>query len=441
MSPLALDVLGTSPSDEIERHGAGRFTAFVDLGELGLQGWVVGRSDRPSGITVRGGEGELIARAPLGARRPDIAEAFPGVAGAEASGFRVQLAPHGRGTCSLYVFAILGEDDSEYLLGSIETRVDTEGADGQAVGWTITALDRENAKVLAGRDGWLFLREDTNDVLGQHMGQVAFGKEDRDAWQRLLENRMATVERVGAVWECLVAPDKEAVYPEHLPGEIVPAERRPIHDFLKVAETVGAPVTYLLDDLVAAKSEAELYFKNDTHWNQRGAFVAYRVLAHKLAERGVEVDLLDEAEISWVELIKSGDLGEKCYPQPIRSRSIRALLADQRAVLRFDNEVRNHGRVIVFERPGDDDRPSCVVFGESFVDNLMLFLRETFGRLVFVHTSMLVEEIVRHEQPDVVLTVPVERFLMKVPDDRDGLARLAQTAEQKGGRLPWASAA
>jgi hypothetical protein len=104
----------------------------------------------------------------------------------------------------------------------------------------------------------------------------------------------------------------------------------------------------------------------------------------------------------------------------------------------YDNEVNNHGRVKIFERP-NPDAPTCVVFGESFAEALLIFLRESFRRLVFVHTSMFIDEIVEQERPDVVLSIPIERFLIRVPDDTDALMRLQATVRAKGGKLPWSA--
>jgi hypothetical protein len=247
---------------------------------------------------------------------------------------------------------------------------------------------------------------------------------------------MATVERMGVTWLFLVVPDKESVYPEHLPRRIRPSERRPIHDFMELARSVQAPAIYLLEDLRAAKAMGGLYSRTDTHWNDRGAYVAYRRLCSELVRRGVRVPAVDEATLRWSEQAAPGDLGRKWYPAPIHGSVVRAEFTERRGRLRFDNQVHNHGRVMIFEQD-ELVGPSCVVFGESFAEQMLSFLKETFRRLVFVHTSMLVEEVLEREAPDVVLSLPVERFLLRVPDDRDGLARLDATAREKGGRLPW----
>ena len=99
------------------------------------------------------------------------------------------------------------------------------------------------------------------------------------------------------------------------------------------------------------------------------------------------------------------------------------------------------GMVLIHEQPGRDDLPTCLLFGESFAPVLVNFLKESFGRVTFVHTSMLVADLVERLRPDVVLSLPTERFLISVPDDAEALRKLAETAAAKGGELPWPVAA
>ena len=145
-----------------------------------------------------------------------------------------------------------------------------------------------------------------------------------------------------------------------------------------------------------------------------------------MAERGIEVETLREDWLEWEEPPFRGDLdGKLPHAPPGTKAEARFVRSWGRRV--YDNEVRNHGRVMIHEQDRRK-RPSCVVFGESFAETLLYFLKEVFGRVVFAHTSMYVDEVVAAERPDVVLSLPIERFLIKVPDDREALARLAETA-------------
>jgi hypothetical protein len=402
---------------------------------------VIGHDCSVEEIEILAGE-ELIAQAPVNLDRPDVAKVHTDVPRAATSGFRVILEADDVGLGELVIQAVLA-DALRVRLGTVQVRVTLSlrasvvpwnflrliASRDRKVQWTVLSPPAEREKVLFGKDGWLFLRRDSNDVIGQQTGRVRLNRRKRRRWTQILRQRMALVERTGTVWQCLIIPDKEFLYPEYLPSNVVPVPRRPVHDILELAETINAPVGYALEDLKAAKNEAELFPKTDTHWNQRGSYTVYKSFCRSLRERGVDVPVLNESAITWLSASVPGGLGLKLYPQPV-SATIFAKLPDSKSRLVFDNRVHNHGRVIVFEQeqPGG---LSAVIFGESFVQNLLPFLKESFKRLVFVHTSMMVAGILEREHPDVVFSAPLERFLVQVPDDRNALVRLDKEASRK----------
>lgn len=416
--------------------------AYVDPHGLTLVGWVLGHAAGVAEVAIHASSGQVI-RAPVDVPRPDIVEAFGDVTNAARSGFRIELEPDDLGESELLVRAVLNPRD-EVLLGTARVSVSPRGRSkaflkalfgrprdrGRGpVTWTVLSPPAERHKVLRGLNQWLFLHRDPNDVIGQHMGRVRLDRRKRRAWADLLRKRCVTVERIGSVWLCAVIPDKNFVYPEYLPAEVVPSERRLLDEFLDLSNRVGAPTVYGLGDLQKAKEQGQLFSKIDTHWNHLGAYVAYLGICRALAGSGVAIRPVPETAIEWQSEVVPGDLGSKLYPQAT-GVTVRAGLATHEATQVFDNRVQNHGRVIVFEQDWPQG-PTCVVFGESFVQNLLLFLKESFRRLVFVHTSMLVSEVLEGERPDVVLTVPLERFLARVPDDYNALSELTQTVRKK----------
>jgi hypothetical protein len=401
-------------------------------GRLVIQGWAVGEAAVPLMVELSDQTDRKIGDVPIDQVRPDIAEAFPEVPGSSTSGFLVTLCPEGSGASRIHV-SVVFDDRSQSEMAVLGCRVD--GPDKGDLKWSVVSEDRENEKVMAGREGWLYLRRDSNDILSQHTGKLRFADEQLSGWRQVLAERMRESERFGAIWSCLVPPDKESVYPEYLPRKIVPVERRPIHEFLDVAVAAGAPVIYPIHRLQEEKPEFEVYPKVDTHWNFRGAFVGYRALCENLLAQGVDLEMLEEQEIRWVERPTEGDLGGKVRPSPIVGTTIVPIFDRSSGRLVADNEVVNHGRVVCFEqtRPG----LRCVVFGESFTPLMLPFLKETFQRLVFVHTSMFVREILEQERPDVIVSLPTERFLIRVPNDANAITELRATALRKGGELPW----
>jgi alginate O-acetyltransferase complex protein AlgJ len=435
-------VIEAGRSSAIDEHAKGDMRVYASPTGLTIVGWVLGRKERVTEVATRA-SGQLLVRAPVDVPRPDIVKAFGDEPGAERSGFRIDLQPETAGISTLVIHAVFSQD-TQVELGTARIRVFSgtrliplrKAAFSifgrrrrHPVRWAVLSPPAERQKVLPGTDGWLFLHRDPNDVIGQHVGRVRLKRKGRRGWASLLKSRIATLKSIGSVWLCAVIPDKNFVYPEYLPAEIEPARKRLVHEFLELARGLDAPILYGLEDLQAAKKDAPLFPKTDTHWSHRGAYVAYQSICRDLSCRGLPVIQVDEAAIQWKQDVTPGDLGSKLYPH-LTSVIVRAELRAHKSRNVFDNCVQNHGRVLIFER----DWPkglTCVLFGESFAQNLLLFLKESFRRLVFVHTSMLVSEILEVERPDVVLSTPLERFLLKVPDDRDALAQLGSQVSRK----------
>lgn len=99
----------------------GSFRVEPAASTLELVGWALGLDSPVARVEVVS-NGQVVGRATLGEERPDIAEAFPGVAGAGASGFHIALEPRGSGKSHLRVRAAL-EDGQAIPLGDL--RVET----------------------------------------------------------------------------------------------------------------------------------------------------------------------------------------------------------------------------------------------------------------------------------------------------------------------------
>jgi hypothetical protein len=423
-------------SAEIDTVGRGNLDALVDGRGLTVHGWALGTEREATAVEISA-EGKDLVRMPLAISRPDVVELVGDLPGAADSGFAATLRPlvPGRSRIALRVHF---DDGSTAALGEIELEAeqeDVETGEGDGQGWTYFQSPAELSKVRVGRDGWLFLRGDNNDSTGQHTGRVRYSETDREELARLLAGRVSAAAAAEAVWLTAIIPDKEILYCERLPADVAPVARRPVHDFLELAAASGADTLYLLEALREQKPGGDLYMRTDTHWNFYGAYIAYRAICRELGRLGLAVPVLEEAWIDWWEEAFEGDLGGK-LPHPTGGVRTMATLTRSWGRRVYDNAVRNHGRVMIHEQDRVK-RPSCLVFGESFGETLLYFLKESFGRVVFAHTSMFVAELIELERPEVILSLPIERFLIRVPDDADALVRLARTAGEKGAKLPW----
>jgi alginate O-acetyltransferase complex protein AlgJ len=431
----AVQQVEVEPNPGFSEHGRGAVRALVDHGDLTIDGWVLGDRSAPRSVEIVDEDSRKLADAVMGQPRPDVTAAFPEASGTANCGFRALLRPPRAGTGRVS-FRVVFEDGGRSELATLSCTAPGSASTDEEAGWAaVSDAERESEMVLHGSDGWLFLQRDRNDVLGQHTGSVKLGPDEQAQWRETLARRVEVSERLGIIWSCLVAPDKEAVYAEHLPAEIEPAERRPVHEFLEIAAEAGAPVAYALDWLKPAKAGPDLYAKTDTHWNYRGSYFAYRAFCDLLSRQGLDLEVVEEGRLRWRDEEYEGDLGKKVLPEPTPGVMTEVEVVEPQARLTFDSGVVNHGWVVRFEKASEGR--TCVLFGESFAYFLLPYLKETFDRLVLVHTSMFIPEIVEREKADIVLSLPLERFLIRPPSDEDAFAELRATVARKGASLPW----
>jgi alginate O-acetyltransferase complex protein AlgJ len=280
-----------------------------------------------------------------------------------------------------------------------------------------------------GRNGWLFLAGDSNDVLGQHTGRIRPGRVWELRWRLLFAYRKRLVRRIGATWIHCITPDKESVYAEELPPEIETVPRRPIHRLLDIAAKMGVRVLFPLEELRAARDQGMVYHQTDSHWTYLGAFIAYERICDELEAQGVPIERVPREAVVFTEISEEGDLGSKLDP-PVEGRSTEAALPGARASLVYDSGIHLTGRVGIWERDLPD-AATAVLFGTSYSTLSLLFLKETFRRIVFVHGNALDHKLIRRERPDVLITMPAERGVRFVPRDLFAHRRLRRIAARK----------
>jgi alginate O-acetyltransferase complex protein AlgJ len=295
-----------------------------------------------------------------------------------------------------------------------------------------------DGKVVRGKGGWLFLANDSNDVMSQHAGTRALSPDEIERWRALLEERTARLAE-GVPYLFLVAPDPHGVYQEMLPDGFEPAPERPVHKLLAHLGQTGSParVIYPLDELVAAKPKRLVYSPFDTHWTEFGALVAYSRLMKDVGAV-VPVRELDPAEIGFTTRMMPGELRYKLGFEDAVDH-LQAVF-DVQARLVEDNEVEWTGAHLTLEC-AEAPPTTCVLFGDSYSLALLRFLAESFRRLVFAHSPWLDYELVEREQPDIVISMLAERFLIHVPDDSlgptvDSLAAAKRAEGSIRPRLP-----
>ncbi|MDB5661604.1 MAG: glycosyl transferase [Cypionkella sp.] len=266
--------------------------------------------------------------------------------------------------------------------------------------------------VLEGKDGWLFLRSDSNKVLLQITGKMQVADGFEDSWRRQFQERSRLAREGGYRYFHSIVPNKECVYAQFLPDGIVLSSNRPVHQVLMAADGL-VPCLYHLDLLRDAARTQNVFSMGDTHWNHWGAFVTFN---QTMAEMGLPPIGPDEFQLIEHEI--DGDLSGK-----IGQRTSSPLItfinpAFQRV---YNNDVKHMGNLQIYENE-DKTLPKLVMFRDSFSSHQLEMFAARFSRAVFVWQPNIDYSIIAAEAPDIVIVQQIERFVVTVPDDENGLS-------------------
>ena len=290
---------------------------------------------------------------------------------------------------------------------------------------------RADGKVVRGKEGWLFLDNDSNEFMKQHRGELLFTDEQLAQWRALLEARIAWLKGRGVPYHFMVAPNPHSVYPDMLPFDVAPGTIRPVIQLIDYLKQTGseAKLLYPLDRLVEAR-DRPVFTQTNTHWTDLGAFLAYEALLDEIGDEA-PVRRLTSSDLWFHETVHTGDLGAKLDPSA-SSLHLYAMPAQPVGKMTSDNRVFLNGHRIEYECP-EAGASVCLVLGDSFAHAMLPFLCESFGRLVFAHITTLDQQLVTQVEADIVVSVMNERYIIKVPTDK-GAKTLEQLAGEKRAR-------
>lgn len=266
-------------------------------------------------------------------------------------------------------------------------------------------------QVVAGTEGWLFYAGEGSLALFQRA--VELDPDRLDTWRTQLAGRAEKLGSLGIGYVFAIAPDKHTIYGEYMPGYLRPGRNPSPHDqFMAMAH--GLPVVNLRPALMAGKASHQLYMRDDTHWNARGAYVAYRELMARLGRAPLD---LSDGDFE-MRLNGPGDLARMALIdrlEQVPAPRAQALPCEAREVERVNDPS---GRPTLIRTRCEGAQGKLVLYRDSFGDALLPFLAASFGEVVAISgtpTLSDMERTVEAERPDFVLEERVERHLRFPP--------------------------
>ena len=276
--------------------------------------------------------------------------------------------------------------------------------------------------VIAGKNDWLFYADDGG--IDDYLQTAPFTDDELAVWRLALERTRDWLKARGIPYLFVIAPDKQMIYPEHMPDSLhrMRSDYRADQFLAYMRARSDVDILDLRPAVNAAKPEALLYHRYDTHWNDRGGLAGYQPIAARLGEWFPAIQPLVRGDFDESPLVPSGDKttmlglldpGKVPMPGLVRRGGWSARVVEPIHPDPYGEEGR-----LVTEIAGST-LPRAVVFRDSFAGRLMPYLSENFSHAVYLWQNDFDPDVVLKERADVVVQEVVARHFfsyMPYPD-------------------------
>lgn len=247
-------------------------------------------------------------------------------------------------------------------------------------------------QVILGSDGWLYYAETVDDYMGQGLTDKQLA-----AAARNLALMQEYVLSQGADFAFTLAPNKNSLYPEHMPAACPAGDGS---NGSRLPALLAEEGVHYVDLFSAFQAREEtLYYKTDSHWTARGAALAADTL---LAALGRESTFFSGSFPLPEE--HAGDLYQMLYPTGKRTEADSAPALTGHTV----EGDPNHGDAITI-RSRSGSPGSLLCYRDSFGAALYPYLAEAFGSALFSRQADYDLTRIASQEADTVILELVER--------------------------------
>ena len=277
--------------------------------------------------------------------------------------------------------------------------------------------------VIVGKEGWLYATKSKHNYKGVNL----FTKSQLEIFRNDLvaRNKWANTNNIKMYFA--VVPSKMNMYPEYLPNNVIQVSDSTRYD--QIVGLDGAEGINIIDikkHLLKYKSgDNELYQRTDDHWNHLGAYYGYEAIMNRLLH---DFDSLQKTPLSDFEisnLMRTGNMADIIGVSDELPEKMISL--NNKTPLNAVNDIEkgytvtkgliNNAEHEFVKYNAKGKGLKILVIRDSFTLFLMRFLSEHFKHSVYIHDEWLYrmrEDILKEEQPDILLFVVLETELHKI---------------------------
>lgn len=261
--------------------------------------------------------------------------------------------------------------------------------------------------IIDGTDGWLYYSDTLEDYLGSDV------LSERELFN--LAHNFSIVEKYledrGIDFLLTVPPNKNSLYGENMPyyASYIVDEAHSVEKlkpFLKAQD-----VTYLDLFVLFGKQDQVLYLRRDSHWNGKGAYLAYQAIMDSLKRKHTVYNLAEPVETA------RGDLNQMLYSFYGQTEEDYGFKMAQAYTYQDGTGNVEDGWIVTQNPKGEG---TLLMFRDSFANTLIPFLSNAFETAAYAKGfPNALEKYVQIYNPDCVVIEKVERnitdYLMDPP--------------------------
>ena len=254
--------------------------------------------------------------------------------------------------------------------------------------------------VIRGTDGWLYYMDSLDDYLGVEL------LSDRGIFNiaHSLALMQEYVENAGRTFLFTVAPNKNSLYPEHMPY-YYRTKVSGTHSVDRLRSALAAQGVRYTDLYEVFEGQDELlYHKRDSHWNNRGAALAAETILDSL---GREHRSYADAEYR-LRADFEGDLDKMLYPAAVTPEE--EIYYDDPFTYEYLGEVESNFDPEI-ETSRSDAEGSLLMYRDSFGNALLPFMAQEFANAKFSRGVPYYVDDMFFCDADAVVVERAERFL------------------------------
>jgi hypothetical protein len=267
-------------------------------------------------------------------------------------------------------------------------------------------------KVLIGKNGWLFLKDDTNSSIEYITGKKCLSEESVKAWGDLINTRLERCKRLGISYYHLVCPEKEVVYSQYLPEDFFVSDNRPV---VKILQNLKDDQVIYPNYISWIKENPgyDIFTKGDTHWSFYGAYVACKALISSMSKQKAVTPLASLESYEFFDGYQVSDLQVKTKGRNVEL--IRYTKPIHREIFKiYDNQLSNTGRTQEYKNTRAIEN-RVIVFHTSSFDWMKPYINDSFSNVKYIWDRNINWDEVEDFQPDFLIFQSNERFLTSVP--------------------------